>query len=257
MSGFRKARITILLYALVLVAAGAWLTAARTTDWEEPLWVTVYPIDGDGREATRSYIASLDDAAFAPVAEFMREEASHFDVAVDPPVRVRLGPRIAEIPPAPPAGGNPLAIAWWSLGLRAWAAFEVDDDGPPPDVQVFVIYHDPETSPRLAHSLGLRKGMIGVVNAFATRRMAGSNAVVIAHELLHTLGAADRYDPATGLPLFPDGYAEPDRDPTYPQDLAEIMGGRIPLSATDAETPRSLGEVIIGPLTAREIRWID
>ena len=86
--------------------------------------------------------------------------------------------------------------------------------------------------------------------------MRGSNAVVIAHELLHTLGASDRYDLGTGLPQHPLGYAEPERRPLHPQRLAEIMGGRIPLSATRAEISRSLDQVILGNATAHEIRWL-
>jgi uncharacterized protein YbjT (DUF2867 family) len=94
-----------------------------------------------------------------------------------------------------------------------------------------------------------------VVNAFASPQQAGSNKVIIAHELLHTLGASDKYDPATGQPLYPDGYAEPEADPRLPQKLAELMGGRIPFSATDSQIPRSLDEVIIGTVTGQEIRW--
>jgi len=35
---------------------------------------------------------------------------------------------------------------------------------------------------------------------------------VIAHELLYTLNATDKYDLNTGLPIFPNGYAEPERN---------------------------------------------
>ncbi len=94
-----------------------------------------------------------------------------------------------------------------------------------------------------------------MVNAFASRAQQGSNNVVIAHELLHTFGASDKYDAATNMPSFPDGFAEPDANPRYPQRMAEIMAGRIPISPTFAETPRSLDEVVIGAATAREISW--
>ena len=70
--------------------------------------------------------------------------------------------------------------------------------------------------------------------------------------------AAERYierlEPGTGLPLAPHGLAEPDRRPLYPQTRAEIMGGRIALSAHEAEIPKSLRYAIIGPETAAEIR---
>ena len=83
----------------------------------------------------------------------------------------------------------------------------------------------------LPHSVGLRKLLLGVAHVFANRRQQPVNNVVIAHELMHTLGATDKYDPANNLPIFPQGFAEPDREPLYPQRFAEIMGGRIPISA--------------------------
>jgi hypothetical protein len=95
-----------------------------------------------------------------------------------------------------------------------------------------------------------------VVNAFASPALAARNNVVISHEFLHTVGATDKYDPATNLPRYPIGFAEPDRQPLYPQRLAEIMGGRIPLSEHRAVMPQSLAKATIGPLTAREIGWL-
>jgi hypothetical protein len=97
--------------------------------------------------------------------------------------------------------------------------------------------------------------LIGVVHAFATRSMAGSNNIVIAHELMHTLGATDKYDLSTGAPLYPGGFAQPDRQPRYPQPSAEIMAGRRAVSATDFDMPSSLKDVVVGPATADEIRW--
>lgn len=138
--------------------------------------------------------------------------------------------------------------------MRYWA-WQKSRDGPAADIQIFVLYHDPVANPRLAHSLGLQKGLLGVVHAFASTREAGGNQVVIAHELLHTLGASDKYDLATNLPLFPMGYAEPDRQPLLPQVAAEIMAGRIPLSRDRALQAESLRDVIVGEFTAQEIRW--
>jgi hypothetical protein len=85
--------------------------------------------------------------------------------------------------------------------------------------------------------------------------MARQNNVIITHEFLHTLGATDKYDPATNQPLYPDGYAVPDLQPLVPQRYAEIMAGRTPVSQTDATIPESLNDVIIGSLTAKEINW--
>ena len=88
------------------------------------------------------------------------------------------------------------------------------------------------------------------------RSQADANQVVISHELLHTLGATDKYDLSTNQPLYPQGYAEPYKLPRYPQEMAELMAGRIPVSASQAEQAESLRDVTIGELTAREINWI-
>ena len=120
---------------------------------------------------------------------------------------------------------------------------------------MYVKYYDPAENRRLGHSLGLKKGMVGVVNAFAASKYTGSNNVVIAHELLHTVGASDKYDPASNQPVYPAGFAEPERKPLYPQRKAELMAGRIPITQNKALTPKSLRSVVIGEATAVEILW--
>lgn len=246
----------ILVYILILVGAGHWLTTQRTTSWDRPLSVAVYPINGDGSQRSAEYIQSLEWDAFKTIDQFMAEEAKHYGVQVKEPVYTMLADPVNDQPPTPPIRGNTLQIMLWSLKLRYWS-WSVDRGPDPPasDVEIYVRYFDPDTSPRLAHSLGLQKGTIGVVNAFASPQQAGSNKVIIAHELLHTLGASDKYDPATGQPIYPDGYAKPEANPQLPQELAELMGGRIPLSTTESRIPSSLDEVIVGPATGQEIRW--
>ena len=140
--------------------------------------------------------------------------------------------------------------------MRWWVYRSTDTVGLGPLVKMFVLYFDPAQSKRLAHSTGLQKGLIGRVNTFAARDMAKQNNVIIAHEFLHTLGATDKYDPATNQPLYPDGYANPDLKPLLPQRYAEIMAGRTPLSQTEAETPTSLDDALIGSKTAQEINWL-
>jgi len=81
--------------------------------------------------------------------------------------------------------------------------------------------------------------------------------VVLAHELLHTLGATDKYEPTTGVPRAADGLGEPDREPLYPQRYGEIMAGRIALAANEAIIADDLAQMVVGPLTAREIGWTE
>lgn len=251
---FRYLRITILLTLLVVVAAGTWLTKLRTTDWDAPLWVAVYPLNGDGSAVSAAYIRKLDEHVFRTLEDFFADEAESYGLPLKRPVTVKLAHAIDELPPAPPAPDNTLAVMAWSLKMRFWA-WRVDDySGPSPNIRIFAVYHDPARHERLSHSLGLEKGLIGVVNAFASAAMAESNNVIIAHELLHTVGASDKYG-ADELPLHPAGYAEPDKRPLFPQTYAEIMGGRIPVDEHTAVIPRSLHKVVIGEQTAREINW--
>ena len=254
---FRNLRITLLLVVLFFVGMNSWLTQLRSTDWNEPLWVVVYPVNGDNSSISQRYIDALSAQTFDAVETFLASEAQRHGQQISEPVSIYLAPQVTEHPPMPPAGGSTLSIMLWSLKLRYWAWRNDTFDGPQPDVQMFVVYHDPQTHARLRHSLGLRKGMIGVVSAYAGRNMAQRNNFIIAHEFLHTVGASDKYDMASNQPLFPDGYAEPDKSPLYPQRKAEIMGGRIPLSEHEAVMPPTVAKSSIGNKTAQEINWIN
>jgi hypothetical protein len=97
--------------------------------------------------------------------------------------------------------------------------------------------------------------LLGVVYAFADPVMNGANNVVIAHELMHTLGASDKYNPADDSPRFPDGYGDPAQQPLFPQRTAELMAGRRMINAARWEQAADLAEVVVGPATALEIRW--
>lgn len=255
---FKAIRIAILLMILAFVAIGTWLAQARSTDWNNSLWVKVYPINADGSDVVDRYIANLEVEDFAGIEEFVARETARYGRTVDRPLRVELGRQVREQPPSVDPDGGVLGVMAWSLKLRWWASrIAAGQDRIAPDVRMFVRYHNPDTAYILENSVGLQKGMVGIVNARAGRRHAGANNVVIAHEFMHTLGATDKYELATGLPLPPDGLAEPERQPLYPQRRAEIMGGRIALAADDAVVPKSLSYVVIGPLTAREIRLVD
>ncbi len=254
---FKAIRIAVLLLVLVFVAGTTWLSQARSTDWNNSLWVKIYPINADGSNASRRYIERLDVERFLGIERFLAREVARYGHALARPVRIELGEPIEEQPPPLPESRGVPGIMWWSMRIRWWAGRVASpQDAPAPDVRIFVRYHDPDTDLPLENSVGLQKGMVGVVNGFAGRRQDGSNNVVIAHEFLHTLGATDKYDAASGLPLFPQGFAEPGRSPRFPQRYAEIMGGRIALSDDDALVPAGLEYVVIGEQTAAEIRLL-
>lgn len=252
---FKAIRITILLLLLVLAAGHTWLTRVRSTAWEVPLEAVIYPINADGSAAAARYIEGLLVEDFQPVADFVAWEGKRHGMTLANPLRLELADEVASQPPEAPMAGSIPAIMFWSLRLRWWA-WRVDNYQGPGDIKLFVLYYDPAVHRQLDHSLGLQKGQIGVVRVFSTRNDAPRNNVVIAHELLHTLGATDKYDLASGQPFFPDGFAEPERKPLYPQELAEIMGAMVPVAEGKIAIPEGLGEVVVGATTAQEIGWV-
>lgn len=254
---WRSLRIIVLSFVLLLTGLSAWLTRVRTASWQRPLWVAIYPINADGSVASTSYIDALDTSAFAPIDAFFAREARHHSISLLRPVETHLYARVALLPPALALDAGRLGTMLWSIRLRYWALRVTRGrEEARPDVQIFVLYQDPELTPSVPHSVGLQKGMLGVVYAFAARRATSPNNIVITHELMHTLGATDKYDPVTDAPRFPEGYAEPDRRPLLPQPHAEIMAGRIMTSATSWEMPESLDSVVMGRLSAAEIHWV-
>jgi hypothetical protein len=252
---FKRLRILFLLVVLLMVSLITWQDRYRSTRWREPLFVAVYPIAADDSPLTRAYLESLDAEGFKSIDEFFVREARRYHLHIDEPVRTRLRSELKERPPERRPDGGILATAFWSLRLRYWAWRVSGNAREPEDIRMFVLFHDPALTPVVPHSLGLTKGLIGVVYAFASPAMSGANNVVIAHELLHTLGASDKYNPVNDAPRFPDGYGDPQQIPVYPQLTAEVMAGRRMLSATQWEQAQSLDETVIGPSTALEIRW--
>ncbi len=252
---FRKLRIAFLLILLFCVGLDALMTKKRATDWDLPLWVAMYPINGDGSSLTSEYIESLDEDAFVTIENYFKQEAAQYGLGIDVPFYFKQAPEIYEVPPRPPLNGSSLDIIWWSLKFRYWS-WKTDTFGDLADVRIYVVYYSPGEQTVLDHSLGLEKGMLGVVNAFSDERFSERNNVIIAHELLHTVGATDKYDLSTEMPIFPDGYGEPTLEPIFPQEKAEIMACKIVVSETILKMPEDLWETVIGKKTAGEINWI-
>lgn len=252
---FKALRIFILLFVLAAVALGTWRAKTRSVEWKYALPVNIYLVNADQSDATAEYLRGLTVANFQPIEKFMQEEAIRYGREVRNPIELRMGGVLEVLPPAPPQHGSTLEVMLWSLKMRWWSYRHADTRGSGPQVKLALLYYDPAGTARLDHSTGLQKGLIGRVNVYASREMAAQNNVVIAHEFLHTLGATDKYDLSTNQPVYPEGYAHPEQTPLYPQQFAEIMAGRTPLSETAADMPGSLYGTLIGEKTAFEINW--
>ena len=252
---WKTVRIAVLLFILVVVAQQAWLEDAAL-DWKRSFRVMVYPVNVDRDDKVAAYIQSLQTKDFAPVEAFLAEEGGRYQLELARPVEVSLGAEVSDVPPAPPVEGSALSVVWWSLRFRYFAWTHSPDGGIKPHIRLYLLFHDPRKYSVLGHSTALSKGRVGRVNQYGGPEYQEQNLVILSHELLHTLKATDKYDPQTTLPDYPDGFADPNKVPRYPQEFAELMGGRVPLAQDQAEIPASLRTVLIGEKTAREIGWI-
>lgn len=252
---WRKLRIAILLLILATVAQRTW-RQTQAIDWHDNFYVALHPVNADGSAQVAQYLATLKAQHFQPIADYMAEESQRFGLGIRRPFEVQLGATIASLPPQPKPGGV-LDAMLWSLHFRWWAWRHSPPMNVRPDIRLYLLYFDAGKYHTLPHSAALNKGRIGLVNVFADQAYAQQNMVVIAHELLHTVGASDKYDLSSNQPLYPAGFAEPEKQPRYPQDFAELMAGRLPLTADKADIPADLAQTLIGEQTAREIGWIQ
>lgn len=252
---WRKFRIIVLLLILATVIQQSWLEKIDL-HWKHNFYVAVYPVNADRSAKVSDYLHTLTRDDFEPLAEYYAQQSQPYQLGLRRPIEVQLGDQIDAIPPAPPLNGNILDTMLWSLQFKYFAWKHSPKVNVKPEIRLYLLYHDPVTSPKLSHSTALNNGRIGRVNLFGDSSYAKQNLVIVAHELLHTLNATDKYDLNTLLPTLPDGYAEPDKSPLYPQDLAEIMGGRVPVDQHHAKIPKDLQHTIIGKKTAQEIGWL-
>lgn len=244
-------RILILLSILVLVAGMTLFERLWVRGWTHPLDVAIYPVAMDDR--SQAFVQQLRPGDFQEIADFLAGEARNHWKKPVPTLHLVLETPVREPPPRAQRRTQLEAIGS-SLRLRYYALRHTPFWRSLGAIRLFVLYHEPRFNESLPHSLGLQKGLLGVVHVFASAEQRAQNNVVIAHELLHALGATDKYD-AAGQPLYPEGYADPYLEPRLPQYKAEIMAGRVPLTDSRAEIPKSLADTVIGYQTAAEIGW--
>lgn len=249
-------RLTLLLLLILILALYLLLSSPRNVDWSESVRVRIYPINADRRDSTSDYIGQLRTESFHDIEAFFAREGARYEIGLDRPVQVQLAPPIDALPPVVPEQPSIVQALWWAVRMRLWVWWHDGWRSTDSDVRIFMSFYSPDNPLGMQHSLGLQKGMIGLVNGYAGASRQGLNNFVAAHELLHTLGAGDKYDIESGKPLWPDGFADPVQAPLFPQQRAEIMGGRVQVSPGWSLLPPSLDHAVVGAATAIEIGWL-
>ena len=256
-------RVSVLLGILVVVLLVA-LRDVRSrrarNDWDHMLYVAVAPVrlenvDEASVAALRARLPALEDRLAA-------ELARHHPGTSIRPFKLELTTAVtAASPPPLPAADGVVDLVQHSMALSAYLKDIDTRAGIEPslyDSRIYVAMRKPRKAERtLVEGRSEQGGRVGLVELEldAEAEAVDLALIVIAHELLHTLGASDKYDPS-GRTLVPQGLAEPDRVPLFPQPFAEIMGRNRMVSATQERVPSSLAEIAVGPTTAREIGWL-
>jgi len=259
---FYRIRVTILLAILVGVLLYAWNDYRRRharNDWQRPLLIA-FVVVREG-QVTKDSVDALRERTPALEERLTQEMKRYLPSGPTPPFKVTIfGPvEGAEAPPVPPNEPGLVATPTYQFHLDRWVS-KVDSlanlDTAGFDSRVYLYARPPENAKHKsiegASELG---GTIGIVRVELDASMADFTLFVASHEMLHTLGATDKYD-ADGNPIVPDGLAEPDQHPPYPQRFAEIMARHRPVNPVETKPPASLAELAIGKKTATEIGWV-
>ena len=262
MSRWRKWRVGLLVAALVIVGAwagGVHRIRSSRVHWERPVEVAVVLLSATSLDDVqvswfRDVLGQLEGRLSAEFARYGRRGTPFSFKLVGP---VTFNDPISFTPDS--SGFLDRAIhayrLWKTLrGIHAAASF----DPKPYDARIYLLLESAAEVgggvKTFAEGSGAAGGDVGFVRAAAGSGDAVLALTAVAHELLHCLGATDKYD-AAGHAIVPDGLAEPGLSPQYPQHYAEWMVGEVPTGPGRGRLPSSLAEIRVGPVTAREIGW--
>jgi hypothetical protein len=251
-----RVRVAVLLAVLALVVVYAVhdvLSRRARNDWRRTLSVafvvvTEPGVDAGAVEALRRRVPDL-------AARLAREFARYRPNAPRPFAFTLYGPApLGE--PLPVAADGFAGAVRYAYALHRFTS-DIDGRANVPtrgfDARLYLVLRAPSER-AVVEGMSEHGGRVGIARAELDTDSVDIALFVAAHELFHTLGALDHYGP-DGRVLVPDGLAEPDRSPPFPQAFAEIMARNRPVSATEEERPESLAELAVGPSTAREVGW--
>lgn len=255
---WRYGRTAILLALLVGVIVWAWEDRQRHDDrreWRVPLRVGIFVIqDGDVDPGALAGLGGRAEEMMSILeAEYRRHggDISPFELRV-------LGP--VPLPEVLPELKNDDFLERVEFTYRMWkfqrsvteSLGQATNDI---DVSILLVTRPARgKEARIFEGIAAQDGDFGVVQVELGQDTVDLAVITAVHEMLHTVGAQDKYDPVTGEAEYPAGFFDPKT--RYPQRYMEIMAHDIPLAEGKSRLPSLVGEVRVGDLTAREIGWI-
>jgi hypothetical protein len=251
--------VAVLLATLAIVALYAWHDVAERrarNEFKHTLSVALVivndgAVDAQALDALRARVPALERRLALEFQRYRPEGPEPFGFVV-------FGPVPEGTPPPASAGEGFAGMVRHALELWRFTR-DVDARAFVPrrgfDARLYLVARPPADARRtFVEGASEQGGRIGVALVELDASMADFALFVAAHELLHTLGATDKYD-SGGRSRIPEGLAEPTLVPRFPQRFAEVMAENRPIDATHEEPPTSLDQLRVGPLTAAEIGW--
>lgn len=257
---FYRIRVTLLLIVLagvLLWAGNDWQRRRARKAWTEPLRVALVLVERE--PVPRTLLGNLQSRVFDLERRLQQERLRHSGVGVAPFSLVVQGPVRAASDPPRVGDQDPVSLVRHTYDLWQWTR-DVDERAGVAwrgyDSRIYLVLKPAEReAPAFVEGESEDGGRVGVAFADLDAAMIDFALIVATHELMHTLGASDKYD-QNGRSSYPDGFAAPRQHPLYPQPGAEVMARGIPLSPDLERSPDTLAELFIGDTTAREIGWI-
>lgn len=251
-----KIRLTVLLLLLIYTAY-SWYRDMHP-NWDSETKIVIHPINIQKTELTKKYIQQLSQKKFDEIGDYLSTQASSYR-GKPTKITVELGRELNYNPPLvyPHTSESIPRIMWWSLKFKLYSLVMKKTEDWGADSVMYLTYFDPNALNYVERSTALQHGRIGLVNLRSLDKESALNNFIIAHEAMHTFGAEDHYDLDTGRPVYPIGYAEPNKKPLYPQTKVELMGGYIPMNEQgDIVLPyNGLNITILNKETAQELGW--
>ena len=269
----RRLRQSLLFLVLLVVSVWGYLNHRadhHVFAWDRELEILLVPLvdpatdlaDGGNAELMRRFLSVAPGGGTLALERWFEDEYARHVRPVDSLLRIAVESpsRVASLPPPIPDLTDSFVARW-----RKTAAFlEYFEDLDREhrllqgafDATLFVYFYDPERRSTFVehHPVATRRRRFGVVFVPLELYSGGFYSALLAHELCHAFGATDKY--AGGTSVFPEGFAEPQNDPLYPQRHAEIMALGIPVASGVERRVESLSDCVVGDTTAREMGWL-
>jgi hypothetical protein len=251
----------VLLVLLAGVLLYAWRDVSQRrarNDWNRTLTVGLVvlqlgPVDAAAIRALRGRAHALEDILAAEATRYRGPGGPRpVEVVVFGPVDVAQRPPVLE-------GDGVLDLVRDTYAKSRYVGRIDDAAGLTArglDARIYLVARPGRAGvPNFVEGVSEQGGRTGFVAVDLDQTMVDFALFVFAHELGHTLGATDKYD-ESGATMIPDGLAEPDAVPRFPQRFAEVMARGRPIAPGKDRPPDRLEQLRVGPATAREIGWL-